>query len=88
MKRLLTLLVVLSLVGCAGVPVARHFPDVPEELNKPCLDLKETDPNTVKLSEVITVVADNYSQYHECRFKVEGWIEWYKSQKEIFDSVK
>lgn len=87
MKHLVALLAVLSLVGCSAVPVARHFPEVPADLQVACPDLKETTV-TDKLSEVITVVTVNYSQYHECRIKVETWIDWYKSQKEIFDSVK
>ena len=86
--KLITLLAVLALAGCSAVPVARHFPDVPDELKVACPDLQETDPTTTKLSEVITVVTSNYSQYHECRIKVETWIDWYNSQKKIFDSVK
>lgn len=86
--KLITLLVVLALTGCSAVPVARHFPEVPDELKVACTDLQETDPTTVKLSEVITVVTNNYSQYHECRIKVDSWIDWYNSQKAIFDSVK
>lgn len=86
--KLTTLLVILALTGCSSVPVARHFPDVPDELKVVCPELQETDPSTTKLSEVITVVTNNYSQYHECRAKVDTWIEWYNSQKQIFDSVK
>jgi hypothetical protein len=88
MKRLLILLAIVSLVGCASsVPVKRTFPNVPEELKVACPDLKETQ-ETTKLSEVITVVVDNYGQYHECRAKVDTWIEWYNAQKAIFESVK
>jgi hypothetical protein len=36
---------------------------------------------------MLKVVVTNYGQYHECRAKVEAWIDWYKSQKEIHDSV-
>ena len=85
--KLITLLAVLVLAGCSSVPVARHFPDVPDELKIACPDLQETE-QTTKLSEVITVVTNNYSQYHECRVKVDIWIDWYNSQKKIFDSVK
>ena len=89
MKKLLALLPVLMLAGClSDVPVARHFPEVPQELLTACPDLKLVDPNTTKLSEVVGVVADNYGQYHECRIQVDGWIELYKTQKDIFDSVK
>jgi len=87
MKKLLALLTVVALAGCSAVPVARHFPEVPEELKVACPDLTEV-PATEKLSEVIVVVTDNYSKYHECRIKVDSWIMWYNSQKEIFDSVK
>lgn len=88
MNKLLTFLTVLVLAGCSSVPVARHFPDVPEELTVACTDLQQTDPNTVKLSEAITVITSNYGQYHECRIKTDMWIDWYNNQKKIFDSVK
>ena len=70
------------------VPVTRHFPDVPAELQVACPELKETPQGTEKLSEVIAIVADNYATYHECQITVDSWIEWYKEQKKIFDSVK
>lgn len=88
MKHLIILLAVLTLSACSAVPVARKFPDAPAELNIACPDLKETEPTTTKLSEVVTVVTVNYGQYHECRIKVDSWIMWYNSQKEIFNSVK
>jgi hypothetical protein len=67
--------------------VKRNFPEVPANLKEACPDLKQTDP-TDKLSDVLKVVVDNYGQYHECRIKSDAWIEWYNSQKQIFDSVK
>ena len=76
------------LAGCLATPVKRNFPSVPDELLVACPELKEVKEGTTKLSEVLLVVTDNYSEYHECRIKADGWIEWYKSQKEIFDSVK
>ncbi len=88
MKRLLILLTVLVLSGCVDVPVARHFPEVPAELLVACPDLKLIEPDTTKLSEVVSIVAENYGQYNECKIKVDTWIEWYKAQKDIFDSVK
>jgi hypothetical protein len=88
MKRLLALVPVVLLTGCLNTPVARHFPEVPEELKTACPSLEQVDPNTTKLSEVVRVVTDNYTQYHECRVKVDAWIEWYQTQQAIFDSVK
>lgn len=89
MKKLLILLLpVVLLSGCLDVPVARHFPEVPPELLVACPDLKLIDPNTTKLSEVVGVVAENYGQYAECKNKIDMWAEWYKAQKDIFESVK
>lgn len=87
MKRLAMLLGIIMLVGCSTVPVARKFPEIPKELSESCPDLKQT-PNTNKLSEVLTVVVENYGQYHECRLKADSWMDWYKQQKQIFDSVR
>jgi hypothetical protein len=88
MKKLLALALALTLTGCLNTPVSRHFPEVPEELKTACPVLEQVDPATTKLSEVIVVVTNNYTQYHECRVKVDAWIEWYKTQRAIFDSVK
>lgn len=87
MKKLLLLIPVLLLTGCLSTPVKRNFPEVPQELMEACPDLKTT-PETEKLSEVLKVVVNNYGQYHECKIKVDTWVEWYKTQKQIFDSVK
>jgi hypothetical protein len=88
MKLLLILPIVVLLSGClTTTPVKRNFPEVPKQLMEACPDLKTTEP-TEKLSEVLKVVVDNYGQYHECKIKVDTWIEWYKTQKDIFESVK
>lgn len=89
MKKLLLIIPVLLLSGClTSTPVKRNFPEVPEELKVACPDLIQLDPKTSKLSEVVSVVSKNYGQYQECQIKVDAWVEWYKTQKEIFDSVK
>ena len=88
MKKLLLVLPVILLTGCLfTAPVKRNFPEIPKELMEACPDLKTTDP-TEKLSEVLKVVVDNYGQYNECKIKVDTWVEWYKTQKQIFESVK
>jgi len=91
MKTLLIIVTVLMMNGCAmfqkSVPVKRNFPAVPAELMEACPDLKKTQP-TEKSSEVLKVVVDNYGQYHECKIKVDTWVEWYNTQKNIFESVK
>ncbi len=79
---------IFVLSGClTTAPVKRNFPEVPKELMEACPDLKLTEP-TDKLSDVLKVVVENYGQYHECKIKVDTWVEWYKTQKQIFDSVK
>jgi len=30
----------------------------------------------------------NYNTYYECALKHDAWIEWYQTQKNIFESVK
>jgi len=90
MKKLLLILICLiSLVGCKSnaVPVTMKFPEVPTDLKVACPDLATLDPKTTKLSDLLEVVTDNYSTYHECRSRVDDWIEWYNSQKAIFDKV-
>lgn len=83
------LLILLLLAGCSTtVPVARKFPEVPDVLMVPCPPLTQIKEGTTKLSEVIGVVTDNYFEYHKCSDKNELWMEWYKAQKDIFDSVK
>jgi hypothetical protein len=83
------LLILLLLAGCSTtVPVARRFPEVPDVLMTPCPPLTQIKEGTTKLSEVVTVVTDNYFEYHKCSDKNDLWMEWFKAQKEIFDSVK
>jgi hypothetical protein len=83
------LLILLLLAGCSTtVPVARRFPEVPDVLMTPCPPLTQIKEGTTKLSEVVTVVTDNYFEYHKCSDKNDLWMEWFKTQKEIFDSVK
>ena len=74
MKKLLLILPIILLTGCLVTPVKRNFPEVPKELMEACPDLKQTQP-TEKLSEVLKVVTQNYGQYHECRLKVDTWVE-------------
>ena len=89
MKKLI-LICALMLTACASQKsiVAVKFPNVPVDLVEACPDLRQVDPTTNKLSDVLPIVADNYNQYYECKNKVDGWIEWYNTQKNISDNVK
>jgi hypothetical protein len=87
MKRLI-LITALVITGCAStVPIIEKFPDVPKDMLVACPDLAKT-PETTKLSEVLPVVADNYGQYYTCKDTVDSWIDWYNTQKKIFDNIK
>lgn len=89
MKRLLILIPFVLLTGCLeDVPVTAKWPDVPANLKLACPGLQEVKEGTTKLSEVLEVVADNYSEYHECQVKVDAWIEWYNAQKKINEGIK
>jgi hypothetical protein len=84
--KILVLMFAFLLAGCTTVPVKRTFPEAPKELLQKCPDLQKL-PNNAKLSEVAKVVTNNYILYHECAIKNDAFIEWYKTQKKIFESV-
>jgi len=41
-----------------------------------------------ELSDLITNANDNYAEYYRLRDRYNGWINWYNTQKQIFESVK
>lgn len=90
MNRLLILLPTLLLAGCLSttVPVKMSFPQVPDELMRACPGLKDVDTNTDKLTDVLKIVSSNYGQYNDCKTQVDGWMQWYNTQKKIFEEVK
>jgi hypothetical protein len=45
-------------------------------------------PSTVKASELLKTVMDNYGTCHENAEKLRGWQEWYATQKKIHESIK
>ena len=86
------LLPVLLLAGCSTfkqpTTVSAPWPEVPLALMESCPDLKPVDPNTDKLSDVLTVVTDNYTEYDLCAGKVSDWADWYNTQKRIYESTR
>jgi hypothetical protein len=82
------ILVTMFMMGCSTtVPVVAKFPQAPERLMQPCSQLEKLE-NEAKLSDVAKSVTNNYTKYHECSIQNESWIEWYKTQKQIFESIK
>ncbi len=85
----LSLILVTLLIGCSTtVPVKPKFPEVPQVLKERCESLKKIEGDKVAITEMLKVVIHNYTLYHECSTKVDGWNEWYESQKKIYESVK
>jgi inorganic pyrophosphatase len=70
------------------VPVKTKFPDAPQVLKEKCESLKKIEGNQVAITEMLKVVIHNYTLYHECSTKVEGWQEWYETQKKIHENIK
>ena len=82
------LLLVLILTGCSTtVPVTAKFPNVPERLLVKCPQLEKLE-NEAKLSDISKTVINNYTTYYECAVNHDAFVEWYKIQKNIFESVK
>lgn len=88
MKIALTILFAIVLSGCStAVPVKRTFPEAPPILMRQCPNLQTLPEDTTKLSQVLTTVTQNYTQYSECQIILEKWQEWYSIQKIIFESA-
>lgn len=85
MKKILILSLLVS--GCSTtVPVKAKFPDVPEILTNKCPPLQQVKEDA-KLSEISKSIAENYTTYYECAVLVNGWNDWYKIQKEIYEKA-
>ena len=80
-------ILILCLTACTTVPVSQHMPAMPSELSKPCAPLEIIAAKTVTLSELMKVVAKNYSSRHECASQLDAINEWYIDQKKNFDSA-
>jgi hypothetical protein len=79
------------LVGCAApTPVKRNFPDAVPALQEKCPELStvENTGKEVPITDLLKTVVKNYGAYYECANKVDGWNDWYHTQRKIFESVK
>ena len=77
------------LVGCATpIAVKPKFPEAPKALTERCENLKKIEGDRVAITEMLKVVIHNYTLYHECSTRVEGWQEWYETQKKIYEGIK
>jgi hypothetical protein len=86
----LTIFIIFAflITGCSTtVPVTAKFPQAPESLLAKCPALTTIANNDISIIDLTKIVTQNYTTYYECSTKIEGWIEWYNSQKKIFDEV-
>jgi len=51
-------------------------------------DIRKIEGDKVAITEMLKVVIHNYTLYYECSTKVEGWQEWYDTQKKIYENIK
>lgn len=87
MKYILLFALIFSTACSTTVPVKHKFPDVPPALTEKCIPLKKIEGDQVSIVDLHKTVVENYTMYYECSIKVDAWNEWYKQQKEIFESV-
>jgi hypothetical protein len=88
MDKMKYILLLLIVSGCSTtVPVTAKFPDVPERLLAKCPQLEKLE-NEAKLSDISKTITNNYTTYYECAVKDDAWIEWYQTQKKIFEGIK
>lgn len=85
MRKLLVILTLLT--GCTTVPVTQKFPEPPKTGLERCPRLLKLQ-NDAKLSDVAGNMILNYSSYNLCDLKNDTWIEWYGTQKQIFEGIK
>ena len=37
---------------------------------------------------MLKTIVHNYTLYHQCSLKVDGWNDWYVEQKKIYDELR
>lgn len=86
--KLIAIALALTLTACSTVvPVAVKFPAPPgREATVPCPDLQKLGDGA-QLSDVARTVTMNYTTYYACAVKSDTWIEWYNSQRAIFEAA-
>lgn len=85
--KLLVLLPAIILAGCTTVvPVKQKFPEPVTELKERCPDLMQIQGDKVSITDMLKTIVQNYNTYYTCANKVEGWNEWYDSQKKVFEN--
>ena len=87
MKNLLIVFSFVLLTGCVTVPSSQKFPSNIDVLMETPPELQETATGA-SATEVFSIVIINYGTYYEVANKLKGWQEWYRIQKENYNSNK
>ena len=84
------LIAVLTILpGCSTtVPLKANFPEVPSQLMEPAPELKPVPADKREFSDLLENVNENYGTYYDVRERFNAWIEWYNSQKRIYEDIK
>jgi len=90
MKKLLILLFVVTIAGCANntVPVTLKWPTASDEMLAPPTDLTPLPEDKRTLTDMIENANDNFAQYYLLKERVETWIQWYNTNKNIYGESK
>ena len=86
--KLVVLALALLLSACSTlVPVTMTFPEAPgRQAQVACPNLQKLKDDAL-LSDVSRTITINYSTYYECAVKTDAWIEWYETQRRIFETL-
>jgi hypothetical protein len=84
--KITVLLFAVVLCGCTTVvPVRQQFPDAVPELKQSCEALMTIKGDSASITELLKTVVENYTRYHQCAARVDGWQAWYDAQRKIFE---
>ena len=86
--KLVVLALALLLSACSTlVPVTMTFPEAPgKQAMVACPNLQKLKDDA-RLSDISRTVTINYGTYYECAVKTDAWIEWYETQRRIFETL-
>jgi len=64
------------------------WPEAPASLIEPAENLKPLPEDKKTLTDLLENANENFGTYYSLKEKYNGWIEWYNTQKNIYESVK
>ena len=64
------------------------WPEAPTSLMEPVSNLDPLPEDKKSLTDLIQNANENYGKYYQLKEKYDGWQDWYKSQKQIYESIK